>query len=146
VALARGDDVLGVLGQVRPEIADRFHAKKPVWLAELDADHLRTLASEQEILFQALPVFPPSRRDVTFRCPVGVHAGDVLAALEARKPGILESTALVAEYVPDNTSGERNLSFRLTYRHPSKTLKDKEVDKAHAKVVEGVLTALSVSV
>ncbi len=136
---------LGVIGQVKPEMADQFHAKKPVWMAELDADALRGLVLGHDILFKSLPVFPPSRRDITLACPTGVKAADVLNALDEGKKGILESVELVAEYVPDQESDKRNLSFRLTYRHAKKTLKDKDVDKAHKKLVDGLMKKLPVS-
>ena len=62
-----------------------------------------------------------------------------------RKRRFLESVELVAEYVPDQESDKRNLSFRLTYRHAKKTLKDKDVDKAHKKLVDGLMKKLPVS-
>lgn len=134
---------LGVIGQVKPEIADKFHAKKAVWMAELDGDLLRELSTAHAILFKALPVFPPSKRDITLVCPAGVKAADVLTAIDANRPPILESAAMVAEYQPEDCE-ERNLSFRLTYRHAKKTLKDKEVDKMHKKLVDGLLKTLPV--
>lgn len=144
VKVTLGEQEIGLLGQVKPEIADAFHARKPVWMAELDADLLRGLVAEHSVLFSALPVYPPSRRDITLICPMGIKAADVLAAIDANRPNILESTALVAEYVPDGDGGERNLSFRLTYRHAQKTLKDKDVDKAHTQLVDALLKALPV--
>jgi phenylalanyl-tRNA synthetase beta chain len=138
---------VGFMGKVREEMADYYHARKDVWLAELDLDTLRGLASAHKITFAPLPVFPPSRRDVTVIGPVTLKAQAIRQAIVDTGVDILESVQLVAEFIPeDQPEGkeERNLSFRLTYRHPSKTLKDKQVDKEHAKVLEALTSSLPV--
>jgi phenylalanyl-tRNA synthetase beta chain len=60
---------------------------------------------------------------------------------------ILESVELVAEFVPQDQeegSEERNLSFRLTYRHPARTLKDTQVDKEHGRILDALTSSLPV--
>lgn len=136
---------LGIIGMVKPDIADSYHARKEVWLAELDADLLAELMGTNEVLFSELPKLPPVRRDVTFQAPRTLSVGSVLAAVDADRPGLLESAALVAVYVPDEKGESRNLSFRMTYRHASKTLKDKEVDKVHTQLVQNLMNKLPVT-
>jgi phenylalanyl-tRNA synthetase beta chain len=137
---------LGIIGMVRPEIADTYHARKDVWLAELDSDLLSRLLSHREVLFADLPKLPPVRRDVTLQAPRDLSVGAVLNAVQADRPKLLESVALVAVYVPDEQGESRNLSFRMTYRHATKTLKDKEVDKVHTRLVQQLTEKLPVSV
>ncbi|WP_319471723.1 phenylalanine--tRNA ligase subunit beta [uncultured Pseudodesulfovibrio sp.] len=129
------DKVVGFMGKVKSDIADFYHAKKEAWLADLDLDLLREIVDSHKITFAPLPVFPPSRRDVTVIGPSTLPASAIRQAIENAGVSILESVELVAEFVPEGQEEERNLSFRLTYRHPSKTLKDKQVDKEHKKVL-----------
>ncbi len=84
------------------------------------------------------------RRDLTLGCPAGMQAGQVERVLREVGPAILESVDLVNVYEPEDAGGERNLSFRLTYRHPTKTLKDKEVDKEQGRLIDKVTEALPV--
>ncbi|MGL1864093.1 MAG: phenylalanine--tRNA ligase subunit beta [Pseudodesulfovibrio sp.] len=133
-----GDDVIGIMGKVKEDIADFYHAKKDVWLADLDLDVLRAMTTAHAIKFAPLPIFPPSRRDVTVIGPSTLQAQAIRDAIQNAGIKILESVELVAEFVPENQEEgkeERNLSFRLTYRHATKTLKDKQVDKEHKKVL-----------
>ncbi len=123
------------MGKVKTDIADFYHAKKDVWLADMDLDGLRDMVQAHAIVFEPLPVFPPSRRDVTVIGPATLPAQSVRDAIEGAGIKILESVELVAEFLPEGQEEERNLSFRLTYRHPTKTLKDKQVDKEHKKVL-----------
>lgn len=129
---------LGLIGKVKSDKADYYHARKEAWLADLDLDVLRAMVTQHDIAFMPLPVFPPSRRDVTVIGAATLQAQAIREAIENAGVNILESVELVAEFVPEGQEEgkeERNLSFRLTYRHPTKTLKDKQVDKEHKKVL-----------
>ena len=136
--------VLGLIGQVTPEVADAYHARHPLWLAELDLDLLRALAGGVARGFKTLPGFPPVRRDITLAVPAGVSVGAILEAVAAAKAPIFEDVLLIDAYKPEGGEGQR-LTFRLTYRHAEKTLKDKEVDKVHEGLVAAVLAALPVT-
>ncbi len=138
------DTVVGFLGKVKADVAAFYHARKDVWLADLDMDALRAKVVAHKIKFQTLPVFPPSRRDVTVIGPSTLPARTIRAAIEGAGINILESVELVAEFVPEGQDEERNLSFRLTYRSPTKTLKDKQVDKEHKKVLEALEKGLPI--
>lgn len=134
-----GGESVGFMGKMKEDIADFYHAKKDVWLADLDLDDLRAKVVDHAIVFEPLPVFPPSRRDVTVIGACTLPAQAIIDTIEQAGTKLLESVELVAEFIPedqaDGDDKERNLSFRLTYRHPSKTLKDKQVDKEHKKVL-----------
>ncbi|MFW5836563.1 MAG: phenylalanine--tRNA ligase subunit beta, partial [Desulfovibrionaceae bacterium] len=137
-------ETLGALGRVKPDIADFFHAQREVWAADLDGEALRRLFNRTAVVFESLPTLPPVRRDLTLGCPAGMQAGQVERVLREVGPAILESVDLVNVYEPEDAGGERNLSFRLTYRHPTKTLKDKEVDKEQGRLIDKVTEALPV--
>ncbi|OIN99156.1 MAG: phenylalanine--tRNA ligase subunit beta [Desulfovibrionaceae bacterium CG1_02_65_16] len=144
-----GVALIGRIGRVQPKIADAYHARKDVWLADLDADLLRELSRAVKPAFVSLPKFPPVRRDVTIICPADLRAEQVEAAIRELKPKNLESLVLVAVYAPEDKADakpERNLTFRLTYRHADRTLVDKEVDKEHGKVLAGLPQKLPVRI
>ena len=132
------------MGMVKADIADKYHAKKEVWMADLNADLLRDIVMAHKIKFETLPVFPPSRRDVTVIGPVSLHAETIKDAILGFKLPLIESVELVNVFVPEGQEDERNLSFRITYRHGQKTLTDKAVDKEHKKVLAGLEKSLPV--
>ena len=149
MAVTLDGNEVGEIGKVKPAVADFYHARKDVWLGELDLDALMGAVRARDITFKSLPVFPPSRRDVTLSCPLGLPVGRIQEAVAELKTKILEGIELVAVYTPDEDGADagqagRNLSFRMTYRSPTKTLKDKEVDKEHKRIVDHLLKALPV--
>ncbi|WP_338667523.1 phenylalanine--tRNA ligase subunit beta [Pseudodesulfovibrio methanolicus] len=138
VQVSVSGEAVGVIGRIREEMADYYHARKDVWLGDFNLDGLRDMVDAHKIDFRPLPVFPPSRRDVTVIGPVTLHADAIRETILSAGVDILESVELVAEFVPEGQEEERNLSFRLTYRSPTKTLKDKQVDKEHKKILDGL--------
>lgn len=146
----KSDVVVGVLGRVAPAVADTFHARKDVWLAEMDLGALRALADKASLRFRTLPVYPPVRRDITVMVDAAPASGSpltvdaVLNHVRGLKVALLEDINLIDLFEPE--SGERNLTFRLTFRHAERTLKDSEVDKEREKVALSLTQTLGVRV
>ncbi|BBD09125.1 phenylalanine--tRNA ligase subunit beta [Desulfovibrio ferrophilus] len=136
---------VGLLGCVNGDVADHYNARRDVWLGELDVDLLREMFEALTPGFEPLAVYPPIRRDITVIAPEGLSVAQIIGAIEGMKVDLLEDVTMVDLYEPEGEA-VRNVTVRLTYRHAKKTLKDKEVDKRHSKVVEGLLKALPVRV
>lgn len=145
VELVLDGRILGIIGRVKPDIADAYHAKKEVWLAEIMLDDLYELCAKTKIAFTPLPVYPPVRRDITVIAPLNLESDAILDAIGEARPAHLAEAKLVDLYTPKN-SKERNLTYRLTFRHPDRTLQDAEVDKERDKVAKSLLEKLSVRI
>jgi len=142
VDILLGDSVFGYMGRVLPEIADAFHARKAVWLAELDLNMLYAWHHAAKVRFVPLPVFPPVRRDITV-IGASIKADAVLAHIRGMGLDLLEDVHLI-DLFEQKDDNARNLTFRLTFRHASRTLKDAEVDKEREKVAQSLKQALGV--
>lgn len=140
---------IGRMGRVKPALAEAFHARKDVWLAELNLETLRELYDRAVARFTPLPVYPPVRRDITVMAGPELKVGQVLDHLAGLNLPLLEAAALVDCFEPQGGPGVeagRNLTFRLTFRHAGRTLKDAEVDKEREKVAESLVKNLGVRV
>ncbi|MDE5879526.1 MAG: phenylalanine--tRNA ligase subunit beta, partial [Desulfovibrio sp.] len=148
VDILAGGEAVGVMGRVQPAIAAEFHARKPVWLAELDLEVLRRLHDAVKVTFRPLPVYPPVRRDITVIAQPGLSVGEVIAAVRGLRLPLLEDVALVDCFEPEGgkPDAERHLTFRLTFRHADRTLNDAEVDKVREKVAESLIRRLGVRI
>ena len=85
------------------------------------------------------------RRARTVAAPVGVTVGAILDQIMGQKQPLLEGAVLVDSFSPEG-SDERNLTFRLTFRHAERTLKDAEVDKVREKVAQSLVQELGVRI
>lgn len=143
------DQKVGTIGRINPEIADAYNAKKDVWFADLDTDVLRTMYVASNIKFASLPVHQSAWNDITVIAPITLNVQAIFDQVAATKLPLLEKMELIDVFVPEaseDAEETRNLTFRLTFRHSSKTLKDKDVDKERKKVVKSLENALPVRI
>lgn len=137
--------VIGTMGRVQTEIADHYNARHDVWMGELDTDTLRTQYEALVPGFENLAIYPAVKRDITVIAPMGLSVADITEAISGMKVDLLRDVIMVDLYEPEDED-VRNITVRLTYRHDKKTLKDKEVEKRHKKVVEGLKKTLPVRI
>lgn len=145
VGIMLGDENVGFLGRVRPAIAELYHARKDCWIAELDISILARLEGGARVKFVSLPIYPASRRDLTLKIEHGTTAADIFDKLSAMNIPLLEGAVLLDNFEPEG-SETRNLTIRLTFRHPGRTLKDEEVDREREKVAQALTASAGVSI
>ena len=143
VAVLHQGKPFGVLGRIRPDIADAFNARKDVWYAELDLAYLMAASAGHVPHFTPLPVYPPVRRDITFICPPALQAEAIATAIKGLDIPILQEVALIDAFTPEGKD-ERNLTFRLTFRSDSRTLKENEADKQRDAITARLADQLGV--
>ncbi len=145
VVIEVAGESVGVMGRVRPAQADAFHAHKPLWTAELDLTILRKLHDAARVQFKPLAVYPASTRDITVMAPAMLSVNAINDCLAGGDIRFLESFTLVDLFEPEGKD-ERNLTFRLVFRHPERTLKDAEIDKEREKACALLTSSLGVRI
>jgi phenylalanyl-tRNA synthetase beta chain len=89
--------------------------------------------------YRPLPTTPAAEFDLALVLPAGVWAADVERVIRASAGELLEQLAAFDLYEGVGIEpGNRSVAWRLTLRHPERTLRDKEIEGRRAKV----LTAL----
>jgi phenylalanyl-tRNA synthetase beta chain len=71
----------------------------------------------------------------------GLAIGSVVDTVKALREPLLEDVYLVDVFTPEG-SDERNLTYRFVYRHPERTLKDKEVEKVNLRLSQHLVEKL----
>lgn len=118
---------LGVMpsDDVAPE---RAHAHAPA---------VRASGAARAARFQPLPTTPAAEFDLALLVPDSTTAAAVEAALRQAGGELLEEVQLFDEFrgagVP---AGSRSLAWRLTFRHPERTLREKEIEGRRSRLLE----------
>lgn len=133
---ADGSEV-GRAGLVHADAVDA-----PVWADEVWAMEL-TLPGEvlprPVRVYHPLPQFPAVERDLALLAPQGVTSAAILDIIREKAGELLEDAGLFDHYQGEGLpEGTRSMAYRLRFRAPERTLKDKEVDRA----VEGIVGRL----
>ena len=105
--------------------------------AHAAADTVLPAAPASFIRYRALPTTPAAEFDLALIVPDDVSAAAVEASIRRAAGELLESVQLFDEYRGANVdSGARSIAWRLTLRHPERTLRDKEIEGRRARILE----------
>jgi phenylalanyl-tRNA synthetase beta chain len=92
-----------------------------------------------------LAITPAAERDVTLVVPDELPAARVETVVRREGGELLERLELLREYRGSGVpAGARSLSWRLTLRHPERTLRDKEIDGRLQKLLRALEGELGV--
>lgn len=134
-----GDTEIGIIFEIHHKVLKEFDINQPVFMFQTELEKI--IEFEKLPYFtREIPKFPAATRDITIITPVETPTGDIVEFYKSQKEELLESVDLFDVYqgepVPEN---EKSLSFRLTYRAKDKTLKDKQINKAHDRLTSKLL-------
>ena len=124
---------LGVMSAdaVAPQGKHKYSTEKP--------------APAQFTRVKALPTTPAAEFDLALIVPAEVQSRRVEVLIRSTSGDMLESLVLFDEFrgagIPDGT---RSLAWRLTFRHPERTLRDKEIDGRRSQILKALEKELGV--
>ncbi|QZQ55013.1 phenylalanine--tRNA ligase subunit beta [Curtobacterium sp. TC1] len=129
-SLLVGDTVVGVAGELLPELSAAAVLPRVVAVVELDLDAMVTAAPD---LVAVAPIvsYPAATQDLSLVVDAGVPAGDVLDAVRSGAGDLLEYARLVDDYRGSGVDeGQKSLTFALRFRATDRTLTAAEATEA----------------
>ncbi|TAL18530.1 phenylalanine--tRNA ligase subunit beta [bacterium] len=130
-----GDFELGWLGEINPDLLDKYELAAPVVAFQFDLDTLLDLRTEV-LAFGGLDKFPSVERDMALLLDRSVTTRSVIDAVYSLNIDLVRSVVLFDLYEGEKIpEGKQSLAFRITYRSNERTLTDEEVSQAHEKIV-----------
>ena len=95
--------------------------------------------------FRPLPTTPASEFDLALLLPEGVRGADVERVIRASAGDLLERLVAFDVYEGAGVEpGRRSVAWRLTLRHPERTLRDKEIEGRRSKILSALQHELNV--
>jgi phenylalanyl-tRNA synthetase beta chain len=109
------------------------------------AGHIPPRVPVPVVTCRPVPVMPAAEFDLALLVPDNVPSGGVEAALRRTAGELLERLVLFDRFrgkgVPD---GHASLAWRLTFRHPERTLNDREIAGRRQKIISTLEKELGV--
>lgn len=131
------EEVIGFMGQVHPKVARSFDSKD-TYVFDLNFDRILELYERKE-QFSAIPKYPAITRDVAFVVEKEVIAGDILQVIQEVGAPLVTKVEVFDVYEGDQLADDKkSIAYHLHYQDPTKTLKDKDVDALHQKIVTNI--------
>ena len=139
-----GDKVLGIIGEIHPDVLENYDMKERCLIGELDFDAIVEL-SNLEKKYKPLPKYPSITRDIALLINEDVLVREIEKIILANGKGLVESIKLFDVYTGSQVEeGKKSVAYSIVYRSSEKTLTDEEVVKVHDKILqelEGKLNA-----
>jgi phenylalanyl-tRNA synthetase beta chain len=126
---------VGWVGGLHPTVLDGWGIEAPVFALELSLD---AAFSEVQASSHATepPRTPASRRDVSLEVDQTVTYASVVGLLSALGQKYFEQFEVFDVYEGERLPpGRKSIALRMTYRDPNGSLTDKQVEKAHQRIV-----------
>ncbi len=131
-----GNENIGVIGEVHPEVLCNFDLKQKAFIFELNCNTLLALSGRNKTAGQ-LPKFPASTRDITIITDKNIETMSILEKINSIDEKLIEKTHLFDIFEGASVpAGKRSVSIRITYRSSEKTLEDGEVNNIHKKITD----------
>lgn len=128
-------EVLGVLGEVHPQVLGCYEIRGRAYLFEIDFGQMVKWAGGAR-RFRPLPKFPAVYRDLSMVVDDALEAEKVSEAVWSLQQPFIDEVNLFDVYrgtpIP---KGKKGISYRIRYQASDRTLTDEEVNRYHEKVI-----------
>ncbi len=132
---------LGYLGELAPEVAQRFNLKQRVFVFELGLDQIQS-AIPAQIKARPIPKYPAIARDITLIVRHDLAADAVCNHIRTTGETLVEDVRIFDVFTGAPIPADRkSLSVRITYRSSEGTLEDEAVNTIHQRLSGQLLEA-----
>ncbi len=139
---------IGAFAQLTPAKCRELGSGSPIYLAELDVKKCQSIACGTAQV-DDLPQFPGSSRDAAMEAPVGMANVDIEKAIKKHNEMLLVSSTCF-DLFTDPTgkklpADKKSIAYTFHYRSSDRTMKSKEVDTAHQKLLDHLAKTLPIT-
>jgi len=128
--------LLGYIGEVHPDILERFDIPARVVYAEVYIDELLE-AEKKEKRYTQLPKYPAVERDYAFVVPDDVESRVIEEIFKKYSSDILEEFHLFDVYKGQQIKpGFKSYAYKAIFRSKSKTLSDSDINQVQEKILD----------
>ena len=130
--------VIGWLGEVHPDVTDRYEIGERTYLADLDMPCIMELVSFDK-KYTGIARYPAVTRDISMVAKKEIRVGQIEEVIEKFGGKLLESYHLFDVYEGSQIAkGYKSVAYSITFRAKDRTLEDKEVGKVMDKILGGL--------
>lgn len=137
-AIQNGEDVIGYIGQLHPEVVDNYNMKGEVYVAVVDLPKLTALASFDR-KYEGIAKFPASTRDLSMVMSKDIFVGQVEEVIKKYGGNLLENYELFDVYEGEQVGrGKKSVAYTMTFRAKDRNLEASEVNAITDKIIAGL--------
>ena len=130
---------VGCLGEIHPEVLDKYDIPVRVYIAELDFEEI-IKQSTLEVSYRPLPKYPSVDRDIAVVVAEEITAGQVEEIIKNKGGKLVEEVKLFDIYRGSQIQqGYKSMAYSIIYRSDEKTLEEEDISKVHNKIINSLI-------
>jgi phenylalanyl-tRNA synthetase beta chain len=138
--------LLGILGEVHPQVATGYGIEQRLTIAEIDVSALLELRPTLGGIQITADQYLPAEQDFSIVVDEGAAAGRVEEALRQGAGPLVTNVVLFDVYQGETLEpGKKSLTFRVTFTAPDRALTDKELAKNRTRIERSLSKELGAS-
>jgi phenylalanyl-tRNA synthetase beta chain len=130
------DEFLGIIGEIHPDVLEKYSIGERVYAGELDFNLLMEKV-DSHVTYSPLPRFPSVNRDIALIVDKDVPAGTIEAVIRRAGGDLMEEIRLFDVYtgaqIPE---GKKSIAYSLTLRSKERTLTEQEAGEVMERILE----------
>ncbi|MCM8711970.1 phenylalanine--tRNA ligase subunit beta [Clostridium sp. SYSU_GA19001] len=131
-------DLVGILGEVHPDVSENYEIEERCYIAVLDFDLLINLSNTDKY-YKPLPKYPAVTRDLAVLVDEDILVQQIEDIIRKQGSNMVENIVLFDVYKGNQIAeGKKSVAYSITYRLEHKTLTDAEVNKVHDKILRSL--------
>ncbi|MBS1635132.1 MAG: phenylalanine--tRNA ligase subunit beta [Bacteroidetes bacterium] len=128
---------LAVIGLVQKSLAKKFDIQSEVFFADINWNHVLSLANKKEITYQEISKFPAVRRDLALLIDKTVKYNQLEELAFATERKLLKEVNLFDIYEGDKLeAGKKSYALSFILQDEQATLTDKQIDAVMQKLIK----------
>ena len=128
--------LLGIIGEIHPDVLVKYEIKAKVYTAQLDFEKIVELTN-LGIIYKPLPKYPTIIRDIALTVKEDILVGDIEKAILKHGGGLIEKLELFDIYRGNQIEkGLKSVAYSIVYRSYERTLTDDEVNKIQDLIIK----------
>lgn len=134
--ILEGETLLGIIGQVHPQVLNTYELKQAAFIFELNMMQLMARIPDA-IQSRGLPKYPSTARDATLIVDKDLEADALPAYVRQMGEPLVEEVRLFDVFDGRPIAeGRKSVSLRIVYRSLDATLEDAAVNQLHKKITD----------
>ncbi|MFH1097600.1 MAG: phenylalanine--tRNA ligase subunit beta [Candidatus Desantisbacteria bacterium] len=131
-----GDEILGLLGQINPDITERLKLPQNIYALEIKWQKVMAIVNLTR-KFTPLSRYPSVTRDIAILAKDDMPSSKLIEVIQYAGGPLIESIELFDLYQGERVPvGYKSLAYSITYRLPDKTLTEDEANNAHNTIIQ----------
>ena len=134
--------LLGIIGEIHPDVLENYNIKTRVYGGELQFDKIVELTN-LEIKYAPLPKYPSMTRDIAVIVREEILVGNIEKIILNHGGGLIQGVKLFDIYRGNQIQeGLKSVAYSIVYRSFDRTLTDEEVNNIQEAIIKDLETSI----